>query len=291
MPTVEPDTVRELLLDWCGADRDDADDAAAAADRLDDAGIELADRMYQSIAADMGGRKWLTWPKAPEAHPLLGLYPVLAAVPLMLDVHRGHGVDEAMSRRLLQDVGEKLRLNRRMYGRAGLDTAFWFTGHVRGALYQLARLQFCCSGPGASPLIGLHIRGEGGPLTTDAVRDSVSQATAFFPTVFPELYSGADDLEFTCTSWLLDPQLRDWLPERSNILKFAALFDLVGPTSHPGTNGHDDVWRFVFARTPDAPVEELPADNTLQRSVLAGVKADVDWQVPLGRLDLARLGR
>lgn len=288
-PYPEPDAaaVRELLLDWCGAEPEDAEDAVAGLAALGGA-RETADRLYQSIAADMGGRKWLRWPEPPEAHPLLGLYPLLAAVPDMLDLHRGRGVDEDLSRRVLADVGEKLRFNRRLHGRAGLDVANWFTGHVRGALYQLGRLQFCVEGTEAAPHVGVHIRGEGGPLTLDAVRDSVEWALEFFPAVFPERYSGPEDLVFTCESWLLDPQLRDWLPERSNIPGFGALFDLQGEGG-PAGNRYD-LWRFVFARTEDAKVEDLPRDNSLQRAVLAGIEAGVPWRNRLGRLNLARLG-
>lgn len=286
----EPDAadVRELLLDWCGAETEDADDAAKALGALDPEARETADRLYQSIAADMGGRKWLGWPKPPQEHPLLGLYPLLAAVPDMLAFHRERGIDEDLSRKVLSDIGEKLRFNRRIHGRAGLDVANWFTGHVRGALYQLGRLQFCVEGPDPKPFVGMHIRGEGGPLTLDAVRDSVEWALEYFPTVFPERYDGPEDMVFMCESWLLDPQLRDWLPERSNIPGFGALFDLQGPGDPAGNRS--DLWRFVFGRPEDTPVEQLPQDNTLQRSVMAGIEADVPWRNRFGRLNLARLG-
>ncbi|GAB3649945.1 hypothetical protein GCM10028833_18450 [Glycomyces tarimensis] len=294
MPLPDAAEVAELLLDWCGADPEDAEVAAAAVADLDDDLLEQADRRYQSIAADMGGRLWVRWPKSPEdrgtAGHLLGLYPVLAAVPLMLEFHRERGVDEALSRLVLADVGEKLRLNRRLHGRPGLDVAFWFTAHVRGTIYQLGRLQFCMEGTTAMPRMGLHIRGEGGPLTPEAVRDSVEQALEFFPAAFPEQFPPDRSMTFMCSSWLLDPQLRDWLPERSNILKFGALFDLVGPPNYANAGGHDDIWRFVFARTPDVPLEELPTDNTLQQSVMAGLKAGVEFQTRLGGLNRQRLG-
>lgn len=285
-PDLDAAAVRELLLDWCGADPEDADAAALAVG--DAASREYEDRCYQSILADMGGRKWLPWPKPPAERPLAGLFPVLAAVPAMLEYHRGRGVDEELSRRVLADVGEKLRLNRRLFGRPGLDVAHWFSAHVRGTLYQLGRLQFCLEGAGERPHLGVHIRGEGGPLTLDAVRDSAEWALEFFPTVFPEHFAGPDDMAFYCESWLLDPQLRDWLPERSNIPGFAALFQLEGEPNPEGNRS--DLWRFVFARPEDTPLGELPEDNSLQRAVLAGIKADVPWSNRLGRLDLTRLG-
>ncbi|WP_344483732.1 acyltransferase domain-containing protein [Glycomyces endophyticus] len=287
-PALDAATVRELLLDWCGADPEDADDAVRALGALDAGTRELTDRLYQGIAADMGGKKWLSWPKPPADHPLAGLFPILAAVPDMLAFHAERGVDEDLSRKVLGDLGEKLRFNRRIYGRAGLDVAHWFTGHVRGSLYQLGRLQFCVEGPDPKPFAGMHIRGEGGPLTLDAVRDSVEWALEFLPAVFPERYAGPEDLVFVCESWLLDPQLREWLPEKSNIPGFAALFALEGDGDPAGNRS--DLWRFVFGRPEDTPVAELPQDNTLQRSVLAGIKADVPWRNRFGRLDLARLG-
>ncbi|WP_335985704.1 acyltransferase domain-containing protein [Glycomyces sp. MUSA5-2] len=287
-PAPDAAAVRELLLDWCGADADDADDAVRALGSLDGAALELADRLYQSIAADMGGKKWLGWPRPPAGQPMLSLFPLLAAVPDMLKFHGDRGVDEDLSRRVLADIGEKLRLNRRIYGRPGLDVGNWFTGHVRGALYQLGRLQFCVEGPDPKPFAGMHIRGEGGPLTLDAVRDSVEWAMEFLPAVFPERYAGPEDLEFRCESWLLDPQLRDWLPERSNIPGFAALFDLLNEGDPAGNR--TDLWRFVFGRPEDTPVDQLPQDNTLQRSVMAGMKAGVVWRNRYGRLDLAKLG-
>ncbi len=294
LPKPDPERVRELLLDWCGADPEDALAAAEAVSGLDGELLALAGRMHHSIAEDMGGRLWRRWPKpspdSPDPERLLGLYPLLAAVPLMLDFHRGIGVDEDGSRLVLQDIGEKLRLNRELYGRPGLDVAFWFTAHVRGTIYQLGRLQFCMEGTTAKPRIGLHIRGEGGPLTPEAVRSSVEQALEFFPAKFPDLFPSGRSMSFMCSSWLLDPQLRDWLPERSNILKFGALFDLVGPATYANANRRDDIWRFVFARTPDTPLEELPMEHTLQRSVLAGIKAGVDFQTRLGDLKRERLG-
>ncbi|THV39511.1 acyltransferase domain-containing protein [Glycomyces buryatensis] len=291
-PVLTSEEVRELLLDWCGADPEDARAAAEAVGEVYGSDLRRwADRCYQSIAADMGGRMWKQWPKGPEhqsdAGHLLGLYPLLAAVPLMLDIHRERGVDEEHSKLILADIGEKLRLNRILYGRAGLDVAFWFTAHVRGSLYQLGRLQFCMEGTVGAPRIGLHIRGEGGSLAPEIVRDSLRQALEFFPAAFPEHFGKGRFPEFMCTSWLLDPQLRDWLPEHSNILRFGKLFDLVAPGNE---GGHDDIWRFVFARAPETPMDQLPADNTLQRSVLAGLKAGVEWRSRAGGLSRERLG-
>src|SRR5690606_40620988 len=112
-------------------------------------------------------------------------------------------------------------------GRPGLDVAFWFTAHVRGTIYQLGRLQFCMEGTTAMPRMGLHIRGEGGPLTPEAVRSSVARALEFFPAKFPELFPPERPMTFMCSSCMLDLQLRDFLTDLSNILRLGEVFALV----------------------------------------------------------------
>jgi hypothetical protein len=49
---------------------------------------------------------------------------------------------------------------------------------------------------------------------------SIARAEEFFKTHFPDYRFKA----FTCFSWLLDPELKAFLPEDSNILKFAQKF-------------------------------------------------------------------
>ncbi|MFC4334398.1 acyltransferase domain-containing protein [Salininema proteolyticum] len=280
------------LLEWCNADVLDAQEAAEASSQLSAEQLDTANRLYQDIVGNMGGTGWRQWPKMPgDTIPgaLLGLYPVLAALDDMVAFHRRHNVNQVHSRRIMSDVGEKLRLNRRLYHRAGLDVAFWFTGHVKGTLYQLGRLQYCIEGSSTAPHLGMHIREEGGPLTHEGIGESVEAAQQFFPKAFPDFFPGPDDIRFTCDSWLLDPQLDDWLPRRSNIRSFASLFDLIGPEENTGRDAASDLRRFAFSLPEPVPSAQLPRNNSLRKALAEGFDADVQWKSRMGVLNLEKL--
>jgi hypothetical protein len=59
----------------------------------------------------------------------------------------------------------------------------------------------------------------------------------------------------------MSPQLRELLPEGSNILKFQEMFDM-SPETNPG-NG---VLLWVF-KNPKLPLEEMPENTSLQRKL------------------------
>ncbi|MEK8105165.1 hypothetical protein NKG94_08060 [Micromonospora sp. M12] len=119
-----------------------------------------------------------------------------------------------------------------------------------------------------------------GPLTPEAVDASLDEARAFFPRHFPdERYTA-----FTCASWLLDPQLRDYLPESSNIVRFQRRFEL----DLPGGRGPDadiEVLRFGF-RTLTTPLDELPRRTLLQRALVDHRKAGGHWHWRRGRFPI-----
>jgi hypothetical protein len=126
------------------------------------------------------------------------------------------------------------------------------------------------------PALGIHIP-ESGPLTPEACDDSFAQARTFFPRHFPE---SATRLAI-CTSWLLDPQLADYLPPDSNIVRFGRRFTLVGD----GSDGDADVLRFVFHRIRPN-IDELPQRTTLERATVAHLRAGKHWRNRTGWLGL-----
>ncbi|HVE90733.1 MAG TPA: hypothetical protein VNE62_00315 [Actinomycetota bacterium] len=90
----------------------------------------------------------------------------------------------------------------------------------------------------------------------------------------------------TCTSWLLDEQLAEYLPASSNIIGFQRRFEVV-----PG--GRDDaeeILTHVFG--PDRPgdLSQLPEDTTLQRAVLQHLRAGRNWRVRTGWIALPPSG-
>ncbi len=218
--------------------------------------------------------------EAPEA---VWIAAFVETVPDLLAYYRALDVPDEIVRDTLEDFGRHLALNRVVHGSFGLETRWWLTNHWAGSLFQLGRLQFQLyreQEPGAHVaagdwVLGIHIP-EAGPLTPEAVDDSLGRAKAFFAAYFPDKPVRAG----TCLSWLLDPYLLDHLPPESNMARFARRFTLSG---EPDDQQGDAVY-FVF-RTRDLDhLDRLPRDTGLQRLVLDRIAAGGTWQTARGTL-------
>lgn len=235
-------------------------------------------------------------PAAPHLAPELGAagryfyaYVFLALVPQVRAYHARRGVPEDVSWATLADIGEKLALHRRAFGVGGLRTQFWFTLHERGVLYRLGRLQFAFEeseeGDG-STVLGIHIPEWGGPMTPAACDASLEAARAFFAAHLPEhaVRTG------TCGSWLLDPQLAEYLAATSNIVALQRRFALTEQRPDEEiidgrTRGDRAVLEFVF-RSPGTALDQLPQRSTLERAVVAHLRAGRHWTQRFGTLAL-----
>ncbi|MET7834771.1 acyltransferase domain-containing protein [Micromonospora sediminicola] len=302
VPVDEVDRVHRLAADHPSAPLPTRADAPALLDRLavppDDAAEILAgwpdpgsplwtpelrwllDRSTAMVRADVGGHEWLPpGPALPRdrgpAWRHLYVYAYLALVEVVRGYHRDHGVPDAVSWATLADLGRNLAVDRRMDGQGWPVMQSWLTLHTRGGLYELGRLQHQ-----RGETIGLHIP-DAGPLTPQAVTASLDEARAFFPRHFP----GERHTEFSCGSWLLDPQLREYLPDDSNIIRFQRRFELEPYEEPEGLDGDVEVLRFVF-RTLSTPLDELPRRTVLQRAVVDHLRAGRHWQWRRGRFPI-----
>jgi hypothetical protein len=219
------------------------------------------------------------------------VYVFLAAVPQVREFHRQRGISDEISWASLADLGQQMSVRRRIFGAGGLHTQTWLTIPFSGLLYQLGRLQFnlydiigeqqpykgvrAPFGAG-HPVLGVHIP-ERGRLDPQACDDSFDRAREFFPQHFPE----REHRYATCNSWLLDPQLAEYLPADSNVVRFQRRFTQSGP----GTDDDNTVFEFVFRRL-NPPLDELPQDTTLQRAVVAHLRTGRHWQPVSGWLEL-----
>jgi hypothetical protein len=77
---------------------------------------------------------------------------ILEGWPSVLAYHRRHGVAEPVSWATLADLGRRLSIDRQAELGGRLTTLQWLSLHVRGAIYELGRLQ---SQRGRSRLEGL----------------------------------------------------------------------------------------------------------------------------------------
>ncbi len=227
--------------------------------------------------------------------------PVLAfadALPVTLAWAQDRGVPPSVVAATLADVGRMLVRNRQWEGRPGLgdELAGWLTRHLVGSILQLGRLQH--ERAEAGPRTGVWLREDGaryapgdlcvslhipetGPLRPDSVRESLRAGRTLLRRRFPQ-----ERLRVRfCVSWLLDPQLAEYLPEGSNIRAFQGLFR-IGPAKDD--DGDVSVRKFVFGNTA-APVEALPQRTALDRAVVAHWRAGRHWRVHVGRIDETRV--
>jgi hypothetical protein len=113
------------------------------------------------------------------------------------------------------------------------------------------------------PVLHLHMP-DGGPLAHDLCGESFRRAAEFFPRHFPE----RPFVGFCCTSWLLDAQLEDWLPPRSNMVRFQQEVYLV-----PVPSSERELLETVFDHHFPKDLSKAPRDTTLQRKILEHLKA------------------
>ena len=268
---------QEILAAWPSPDRD----------------LEIwrsLERAYEALVRDLGGFGPLDLPgPSVESTPLERYFFAYVYLAALADVRRFHlrrRIPDEISWATLADLGRNLVRDRLLLGDGGLRTSGWLTLHFRGSLYQLGRLQFNRMNVRAAhvadafregdPALGVHIP-ESGPLTPEACDDSLAQAQSFFARHFPETPTRLG----ICTSWLLDPQLAEYLKPDSNIIRFGRRFNLIGE----GYDGDADVLRFVFHRI--APnINDLPQRTTLERAILAHLRTGKRWRNRVGWLEL-----
>ncbi|MEO7061241.1 MAG: acyltransferase domain-containing protein [Lapillicoccus sp.] len=230
-------------------------------------------------------------PARPDGEPDVVAYlPVLVYADVLPDLLADHALRDVppdVTAATLADVGRMLQRNRRWFGEAGVgdELAGWLTRHLRGALFQVGRLQyervrlgegaglelqmagFPCQ-PGDLTL-NLHIPADGGSLRPEVVDASLAAAKSFFRKRFPdERYALV-----TCHSWLLDPQLLEVLPAGANLAAFQRRFTVGGSSDH---DGDASVRKFVFGDL-DTPLAALPQDTSLRRAVVGLLRRGGHW--------------
>lgn len=281
-----PEQVRDRLA-RLGADEQDVVDLLRLLPQTERPGTRWAiarcrDQLVNGLGETGRGPAWPGLPGEFGRH--FYVYVFLAAIPEIREFHAARGIDEDVSWASLGDMAQQMRVHRRIFGAGGLHTQEWLKLPYRGLLYSLGRLQFNFSryGSEARPglpfaegdlLLGTHIP-EIGPLDAAECERSFARAAEFFAKHFPE----APVSHTVCHSWLLDPQLADYLRPETNIVRFQRMFTAIDD----GRTGDRDVLEFVFRRVGDVDLDTLPQDTTLQRAVVSHLRSGRHWQVRSG---------
>ncbi len=256
----------------------------------------ILDHVYHDILATMGEPVSIAgfpgYPPLPLSTGATGrhlpVWTFLALVPAIRQFHANHGIPDVISWGSLGEaLTVALRAHRSIMGLSGLG--LWGFGwtlplRFRGVDYQIGRLGYhlgemslssgCCG-----YVLGVHILG-GDRLDPEACLTSMTRALAFFACHFPE----RPITMLTCESWLMDPQLADYLDAHSNIVRFQRLFNILPLPKHMEARlrSDEDILGYVFNQPSDASLDRLPQDTTLQRAFVKHLRAGRHWHSRTG---------
>ncbi len=161
------------------------------------------------------------------------------------------------------------------YGRYGFDRGSWTPRQVSAKLFRIGQMDYELTTREGVKVVSLHIPTDV-DLRPEILRPSMKEGLKEFYRLFPE-YEGQP---VYCHSWLLSPQLKDFLPAGSNILKFQEMFDM-----EPGGTPGNGVLLWVF-KNPKLPREEFPENTSLQRKLKQFFLNDGQFLDGLGYLRL-----
>ncbi len=155
----------------------------------------------------------------------------------------------------------------------GTFVAGWFINFFNLSRFAVGRLQFepyeletdihfegrtLAKG---TPVVCVHIP-SGAPLEPESCRKSFEDAYDIFA---PRFQNGT--VPFFCFSWLLAPEHRQLLDEKTNIVRFMDLFSI---TPSEQTVEHD-FWR-IFGREDCSDISLLPTETALQKVYAACIR-------------------
>lgn len=212
---------------------------------------------------------------------------LLSCTPRMGELYEEEGIDEEIYWEGLVDLRAKLLECMECKGVPGTFVGGWFNGWFRLTRFGLGRFQYepICYNFGkaielpcgdilmpGSPIANMHIPASGIPLTDEVRNDSYKKAYDFLSKKF-----NTNKVYICCSSWLLFGGHYEFLPEKSNILKFMNDFHI---TSSVERDTFGDSWR-VFGRYADGDAKDYPEDNSLRRAykkwILDGRKTGSGW--------------
>jgi hypothetical protein len=269
----------------------------------------LLERSHAALVRNLASREnQPDWKPIPVLAGELRLFPIhliLVSIAAIRQRHTEFGVPDDISWETLSYVGPAMAAYRNKHHRAGIELPSWEWLRFFAWLYQVRRVEVtpywllthpqaagplfwhdaetaAQLGPGhrkGAAALSLHIPAAD-PLTSEACSESLHRMQASFHNIQPD---GPPRIA-TCTSWILDEQLAEYLPTDSNILSFQRRFTIV-----PGARDNDEaVLHFVFGSERPKELNALPQRTTLERAVVEHLRRGRHWRMRTGWLELAQ---
>jgi hypothetical protein len=308
----------QALLDRLGLAPEDAMEVLRAmpSPEGDPAAWWLLERSHHMFMRTLASRSnqpdWEPIPALPAALRLFPVHLILVSVAEVRERQQKLGVPDDIAWDTLSYLGRAMNAYRAGHGEAGIHLTRWEWLRFSAWLYQVGRLEVtpywllthpeaagplfwyddetaARLGPGlekGAAALSLHIPAVD-PLTPEACNESLHRMRTAFTTIQP----GGPPRIATCTSWMLDEQLAEYLPADSNILAFQRRFTLV-----PGARDNDDwIFRVVFGIERPKELKDLDAldaldavsrRTTLERGIVEHLRQGRHWRVRTGWLRL-----
>lgn len=268
-----------LIEEKCRFPKEACDVLNAVAKRLDEepdfaAEFDRARRLFMFPKAH-NIRRYLDMIKSTaEKHGVpeytLDLVFLMSCSELLYRRFKARGVSDEIFWESMNDLRYKLLECMECKGVVGTFVASWFQGFYEVDRFALGRFQFeerdfpCDFTTSAGfkikkgdACVNFHIPSSGVPLSDEVRFDAYKKAYDFFSHCRKD-----NNIYFICSSWLLYPRHREFLPENLNILRFMDDFEIFDSSEH---EGFGDDWR-VFGHYTDFPLEEWPEDTSLRKA-------------------------
>ena len=215
----------------------------------------------------------------------LDLLLIINSLPRLHQKYRENGISDEIFYESMDDIRCKVNECVECKGVVGTFVADWYDRFFKLTCFGYGRFQYevmtyegedftMSSGKifkAGDKYINMHIPSRGIPLTDEVRLASYKAAYPHFSSLFED-----GIVIFGCSSWLLYPRHREFLPEGMNLLKFMSDFEMVNWKETP--DDFHDRWR-LYGKHAVLPDDQLPRDTTMRR-------AYADWLLagnPTGR--------
>ena len=223
----------------------------------------------------------------PAKAPLMPVIVLLSGLDGLKRFYREHGIADKVLKDILFDVSRTLD---ECYARNGRyvveDEIFgWLARHFTARLFHLGVLQFEAVRfnednymlKKGDLVLNTHI-----PSAAKLPHDEVVRSYSLGAELFGKLMPDIEFKGFICESWMLSPQLKDFLDDSSNIIMFLKDYELYGVHSDD-----NNFYSNIFVKKPD-DLHSLPEKTRLQRAIktylLAGGKLEAGRGfMPIGK--------
>lgn len=230
------------------------------------------------------------WEPTLKQNPMMKLSLIYAFLPTVWDRYKKKNIPEEIFWDTMTDIKIWIDDHKARTDEDGVFELHWLMHHMNLHIFKVGRLQYqLCIWYFKSrynkngvkigfgdKILNMHIP-RGAKLDYDECVKSLDLAKEFFTKYFPKFPND----KYMCHSWLLYPGNKNFMPEGSNILKFASLYDIVEENEDP-----ESAYLWLYGQKFKnaeliknrketgnyGHIDELPQKSSLQKSTIDFIK-------------------